>query len=181
MKNKITCKQIQAILPFYLKGRVNPALTEVIEEHLASCKHCKELYLKAFEEYNEFSFIDAEIEPSVIQENDERFITKEYANFKKKLSAYVDSELEDSETIKIKKMTISNPLARRDLEDMYLFKRLLHSSFERTKENCKHDFSKLIIKNLDDQSFYQTDYFVKIGAILLFISAVLSISIFTGT
>lgn len=177
MKNKITCKQIQAILPFYLKGRVNPALTEIIEEHLATCKHCKELYLKAFDEYNDFSFIEAE---SVPDEDTERFATKEYANFKKKLSAYLDSELEDSETIKIKKMTISNPLARKDLEDMYLFKRLLHSSFERTKENCKHDFSKLIVKKLDDQNFYQTDYFVKIGAILLFISAILSIGFFTG-
>lgn len=180
MNKKITCKQIQAILPFYLKGRVNPALTELIEEHLATCKHCKELYLKAFDEYNDFSFIDTEPEPIEIEDSDERFVTKEYANFKKKLSAYLDSELEDSETIKIKKMTISNPLARKDLEDMYLFKRLLHSSFERTKENCKHDFSKLIVKRLDDQNFYQTDYFMKIGAILLFISAVLSISFFAG-
>lgn len=179
MKNKITCKQVQAILPFYLKGRVNPALTEIIEEHLATCKQCKELYLKAFDECNDFAFIDAEVEP-VSEENNERFATKEYANFKKKLSAYLDSELEDSETIKIKKMTISNPLARKDLEDMYLFKRLLHSSFERTKENCKHDFSRLIVKKLDDQNFYQTDYFMKIGVILLFISAILSISFFTG-
>lgn len=178
MKNKITCKQIQAILPFYLKGRVNPALTEIIEEHLAICPHCKELYLKAFDEYNDFAFID--VEPDTEDEDNERFATKEYANFKKKLSAYLDSELEDNETIRIKKMTISNPLARKDLEDMYLFKRLLHSSFERTKENCKHDFSKLIVKKLDDQNFYQTDYFMKIGAILLFISAILSISFFTG-
>ncbi len=178
MKNKITCKQIQAILPFYLKGRVNPALTEIIEEHLATCPHCKELYLKAFDEYNDFAFID--VETAAEDEDNERFATKEYANFKKKLSAYLDSELEDNETIRIKKMTISNPLARKDLEDMYLFKRLLHSSFERTKENCKHDFSKLIVKKLDDQNFYQTDYFMKIGAILLFISAILSISFFTG-
>ncbi len=179
MKNKITCKQIQAILPFYLKGRVNPALSELIEEHLENCPHCKELYLKAFDECNDFSFI--ELEENAVEENNDRFVTKEYANFKKKLSAYFDSELENSESIKIKKMTISNPLARKDLEDMYLFKRLLHSSFDRTKESCKHDFSKTIVKKLDDQNFYQTDYFVKIGAILLFISAVLSISFFTGS
>lgn len=186
MEKKITCKQIQAILPFYIKGRVNPALTEIIEDHLATCQKCKELYLRAFEEYNDFPFLDAEIELNDINdveeefENNDRFMTKEYVNFKKKLSAYLDSELEDKENIKIKKMTISNPLARKDLEDMYLFKRLLHSSFERTKENCKFDFSKQIIKKLDDQNFYQTDYFVRLGAILLFISAVLSISIFVG-
>lgn len=178
MKNKITCKQVQAILPFYLKGRVNPALTEIIEDHLSSCKHCKELYLKAFDELNDFAFIEAEPEAQV-ESSDERFETKEYANFKRKLSAYLDSELEDSENIRIKKMTISNPLARKDLEDMYQFKRLLHSSFARTKDNCRHDFSKIILKKLGDQNLSQADLFMRIATILLFLSAILSISFFT--
>lgn len=175
MKNKITCKQVEAILPFYLKGRVNPALTEIIEEHLSSCKHCKELYLKAFEECDDFAFIDADIETPIEENSHERFVTKEYADFKRKLSAYFDSELEDNENIRIKKMTISNPLARKDLEDMYRFKRLLHSSFARTKERCKYDFSKTILKKLDAENISQVDYFMHIATILLFISAVLSI------
>ncbi len=178
MHKKITCKQVQAILPFYLKGRVNPALTEIIEEHLSTCKHCKELYLKAFEECDDLIFIDADIE-SPAEESQERFATKEYADFKRKLSAYLDSELEDNENIRIKKMTISNPLARKDLEDMYQFKRLLHSSFARTKERCKHDFSKIILKKLDTENISQADYFMRIATILLFLSAVLSISFFT--
>ncbi|MCM1009396.1 MAG: zf-HC2 domain-containing protein [Fusobacterium sp.] len=172
MQKKITCKQVEAILPFYLKGRVNPALTEIIEEHLANCKHCKELYLKAFDECSNFAFIEAETQEEA---DDERFATKEYADFKRKLSAYLDSELEDNENIRIKKMTISNPLARKDLEDMYQFKRLLHSSFARTKENCKHDFSKIILKKLGEQNVSQADFFMHIATILLFLSAVLSI------
>lgn len=175
MHKKITCKQVEAILPFYLKGRVNPALTEVIEEHLAECKHCKELYLKAFEEYNDFACIEAEVEAQEEEISHDKFVTKEYADFKRKLSAYLDSELEDNENIRIKKMTISNPLARKDLEDMYQFKRLLHSSFARTKENCKHDFSKIILKKLGEQNVSQADFFMHIATILLFLSAVLSI------
>lgn len=178
MQKKITCKQVQAILPFYLKGRVNPALTELIEEHLATCKHCKELYLKAFDEYNDFACIEAEVEAQE-EISEERFATKEYADFKRKLSAYLDSELEDNENIRIKKMTISNPLARKDLEDMYQFKRLLHSSFARTKENCKYDFSKIILKKLGEQNISQADFFMRVATILLFLSAVLSIGFFT--
>lgn len=181
MNKKITCKQVQAILPFYLKGRTNPEINELIENHLINCKTCKEIYLRAINEETSFALVDDEIELSEVDVDDNRFVTKEYANFKKKLSAYLDSELEDSENIKIKKMTISNPLARKDLEDMYLFKRLLHSSFQRTKENCKYDFSKNIIKRLDDSSFYHTDFFVKIGMILLVLSVILSISFFTNT
>lgn len=176
MQKKITCKQVEAILPFYLKGRVNPALTEIIEEHLAVCKHCKDLYLKAFEEYNSFACIEADTPGESVEE---KFATKEYADFKRKLSAYLDSELEDNESIRIKKMTISNPLARKDLEDMYQFKRLLHSSFERTKENCKHDFSKIILKKLGEQNVSQADFFMHIATILLLLSAVLSIGFFT--
>lgn len=178
MQKKITCKQVEAILPFYLKGRVNPALTEIIEEHLSNCKHCKELYLKAFEEYNDFAFIEAEVEAEVDNSQD-RYATKEYADFKRKLSAYLDSELEDNENIRIKKMTISNPLARKDLEDMYRFKRLLHSSFERTKDNCRHDFSKIILKKMGDKNLSQADYYMRIATFLLFLSAILSISFFT--
>ncbi len=176
MQRKITCKQVEAILPFYLKGRVNPALTEIIEEHLANCKHCKELYLKAFDECNDFAYIEAEVQEPV---GEERFATKEYADFKRKLSAYMDSELEDNENIRIKKMTISNPLARKDLENMYQFKRLLHSSFARTKENCKYDFSKIILKKLGEQNVSQADFFMQVATILLFLSAVLSIGFFT--
>lgn len=172
MYRKITCKQVQAILPFYVKGRVNPDITALIEEHLSTCKACRELYLNALSE----EVLCAEAPVIEAEEPEDKFATKEYANFKKQLSAYLDSELEDNENIKIKKMTISNPLARKDLEDMYQFKRLLHSSFARTKENFKYDFSKSIIKNLDDANFYQTDYFVKLGIFLLFISALLSIS-----
>ncbi len=181
MQKKITCKQMQAILPFYIKGRVNPALCEIIEEHLANCPKCHELYLKTYEDEGDFAFLDAEIESipdEIYYDDEERFATKEYANFKKKLSAYLDSELEDSENIKIKKMTISNPLARKDLEDMYLFKRLLHSSFLRTRDNCKYDFSKSIIHKITNENPPHADYILKIATFLLVVSAALSISLF---
>ena len=41
-------------------------------------------------------------------------------------------KLDDFQNIKIKKIAISNPLARQDLENIYTFKKLLHNSFEKT-------------------------------------------------
>ena len=119
MRQKISCKQVQAILSFYIKGRVSPALNEIIEEHLNSCPKCKNLYLKMFENSDNTDYVKADNDTDFWDEIDkEKYSTREYENFKQKLSAYFDSELEDNETIKIKKMTISNPLARKDLENM---------------------------------------------------------------
>jgi len=169
MLKKITCKQVQAILPFYLKGRVNPLLCAMIEEHLSSCKKCKELYMQAIDENQDLCMLSIDTTTK-----NEHYATKEYEKFKLKLSAYLDSELDDSESIKIKKITISNPLARKDLENMYQFKRLLHSSFNRTMEKCKLDFSKNIVKKLNNKQFVSSDYLLRITTVILIISTILA-------
>ena len=64
------------------------------------------------------------------EEIENPYITKQYKDFRSNLSAYVDNELDNQDSIKIKKIAISNPLARQDLENIYTFKRLLHSSFQ---------------------------------------------------
>lgn len=93
------------------------------------------------------------------------FQTRQYEEFKANLSAYVDNELNDDENIKIKKITISNPLARQDLEDIYTFKKILHSSFEKTRNDVKEDYSRYIlnqIENISDTN--EIDPFFKIIA-----------------
>lgn len=176
MIKKITCKQVQAIMPFYLKGTVNPLLAEIIEEHLESCDKCKDFYFNAIEKMeNSDNIIDCK--PINIDTNHD-YKTKEYQKFKQKLSAYLDSELEDSENIKIKKITISNPLARKDLEDMYSFKRLLHSSFARTMENCKFDFSKQIIKKVSENNNINADNLIKVSIAILSLSIIVIAAFF---
>ena len=77
-----------------------------------------------------------------------QYDTTQYATFKENLSAYVDNELSDNENIKIKKIAISNPLARKDLEEVYAFKQLLHSSFNKTKSNLKQDYAKKTLEKM---------------------------------
>ncbi len=85
------------------------------------------------------------------------------------LSAYVDNELNTSDNIKIKKMTISNPNARKELEMMYKFKKVIHSAYEKTKNDSKFDYSKDIIAQLQDTPDYTTTYFYKLAAIFFII------------
>ena len=97
------------------------------------------------------------------EEIENPYATKQYEDFKSNLSAYVDNELNSIDSIKIKKIAISNPLARQDLENIYTFKKLLHSSFEKTKNELKNDYSKTTIcqfkhDNADEKinfSFYK--------------------------
>ena len=153
---KISCKQVKSILPFYIKGTVNQFIADLVEEHLETCENCKKLYIKLLDEYNK-SFLsdleDIEIDISTPESkfDTEIYVTNEYQTFKKKLSAYFDSELDNKEQIRMKKLTISNPLARRDFEQMFRFKRLLHSSFEKTKSNFKKDFSVAIMKKISEK------------------------------
>ena len=85
------------------------------------------------------------------------------------MSAYVDNELNTDENIKIKKMTISNPSARKRLETMYKYKNLCIQLLKKTKNSSKYDYSRDIIANLQDNTDYTTNYFYKlIAAFLLY-------------
>ena len=75
--------------------------------------------------------------------------SQQYRLFKTNLSAYIDNELSSDESLKMKKYTISNKQARKDLEDSYNIRRLMNESFLKTKNEAKKDFSKTIIKQLE--------------------------------
>ena len=79
----------------------------------------------------------------------EKYQTTQYKEFKNNISAYIDNELDEKDSVRIKKIAITNPLARKDLEDMYTFKRLLHNSFEKTRSEWKTDYSRQVINKMD--------------------------------
>ena len=71
-------------------------------------------------------------------------------------------------------MTISNPNARKELETMYKYKKILQSSYEKTKDDIKLDFSKQILNEIQDNNDYTTNYFYKIaGVFVVLISAII--------
>lgn len=70
----------------------------------------------------------------------------QYRIFQNNLSAYIDNELPSDESIKIKKYTINNKKARKELEDTYNIRRLMSESFNKTKMDARQDFSRNVIR-----------------------------------
>lgn len=158
MKKKLNCEQISALIAFYLDGTLSPKLAKYVQEHIENCTQCQDRYCK-----------EIIIDTFVSDDINNSYITKQYEIFKDKLSEYVDNELDDTENIKMKKITISNPLARQDLEDIYSFKKLIHSAYEKTKNELKTDYSKNVINQLLQNKSYISFY--KISALFFIMIA----------
>ncbi len=148
MQHQLTCEQVSALLSFYVEDKLSEKLSEYIRLHLESCPSCLEKYLKMKNMINKFMDIQN-------KEIENPYANKQYEDFRNNLSAYIDNELNDFENIKIKKIAISNPLARQDLENIYTFKKLLHSSFEKTKNDLKNDYSKSIISQIKHEDIQE--------------------------
>ena len=50
----------------------------------------------------------------------------QYQLFKNNLSAYIDNELNDDENLRIKKLTINNKNARKELEDSFNLRKIMN-------------------------------------------------------
>lgn len=148
---EITCAQMDVLLSFYVEGGLSKALKLKVEEHLKKCPTCREKYeiIKTMIQNLKVSVEDRE---EIYSSN----LNSQYRIFQNNLSAYVDNELPQEESIKIKKFTINNKQARKDLEDTYHIRRLMSESFNKTKADAKQDFARSILRQLnpnDDYSF----------------------------
>lgn len=154
MTNELTCNQVIALMSFYVEDKINQKLKKYVDEHLKKCPKCREIYMQSKKIVNHILTLG--------DFSDEKpYQTKQYEDFKQKLSEYVDNELDETESLRIKKISISNPLARKDLENIYTFKKMLHNSFEKTKADFKYDYSKQIITSLNKKD-EKNDIFIKI-------------------
>ncbi len=171
---ELNCNQVITLLTFYIEGKLSKKLSMNVEYHLNTCKSCREKYTKLRKILQNFQEIKEKVtsdEPSWLEED---YNTPQYKRFKENLSAYVDNELSNDDNIKIKKIAIANPLARRDLENIYSFKQLLQSSFNKTKNNMKYDYTKktlnkLSIKNEETEDESLTKIITVFTGIMIFV------------
>lgn len=180
MSVNLTCTQVGALLSFYIDDKLNDQLKQFVEAHLEVCPTCRAKLeslknminglREVHEKLKEISTDDVEVGEDSPQ-------SAQYDAFKVNLSAYVDNELCDEENIKVKKYIISNPKARKDLENIYNLKKLMANSFDKSKNDMKDDYSKYILKRIDIQEeIYGQDSFAKVVALFIFILTVFSLT-----
>ena len=168
MKKHLTCNQVASLINFYIEGKLNQTLKEYVDLHISECHSCREKITELKSLLIKYNALKEKHDKNLKLDN------KIAANnFQKNLSAYVDNELNSDENIKIKKITISNPEARKELETMYQFKKILQASYQKTKNNYKFDFSKNIIAQISDEDYYSTTYFNKILIVFVTVLALI--------
>lgn len=160
MNKDLTCNQVSALINFYIEGKLNPRLREYVNIHIARCPACRKKIEDLQKILNKFN----KKQMKQYETAEETHINPEFIH---NLSAYIDNELNSNENIKIKKMTISNPTARKELETMYKFKKILHSAYEKTKTENKFDYTKNIMNQIQDGAEYTTTYFYKLATIFI--------------
>ena len=121
MNKNLTCSQVLALINFYIDNKLNPTLKEYIDMHLLNCPNCRKKFEELKNIIQKYSNNSTQEQP---------LLSKEFIH---NLSAYVDNELDSGENIKIKKQTVANPHARRELEYMYKFQKLMQQAYEKTR------------------------------------------------
>lgn len=176
MTVNLTCTQVGALLSFYMDDRLNDQLRQFVAAHLETCPTCRAKYEALKNMVKGLREVHENISTMGPEEKKNSAETPQYNEFKTNLSAYIDNELTDDENIKVKKYVISNPDARKDLEKMYELKKVLHNSFDKTKNDFKDDYSKYILKRIDIQEeVYGSDSFARVAAIFIILFAACTI------
>ena len=172
---EITCLQMDVLISFYIDGELSDALKTKVEEHLKECPVCRA-------KLNIISSLFTDVKKKYCSNEDEEVYStnvhssSQYQFFKKNLSAYVDNELPEEENVKMRKYTIGNKKARRELEDAYKIRKLMRDSFRKSKAETKRDFAKKVMKQakLDDKSDLGFNPLISVG--FAFVMTVILIS-----
>ena len=169
---EITCTQMDVLISFYIEGDLSKVLKGKVEENLKNCPTCR----AKFEIINSLL---KDLKESVENEQEEALSTiqnSQYRLFQNNLSAYVDNELPPEENIKIKKFTINNKKARKELENTYNIRKLMNDSFQKTKSESRQDFSKNVMKQLDMSSEASLGFHPLLKVAIAFVLTVLLLS-----
>ncbi len=173
---EITCSQMDVLISFYIDGDLSKALKEKVEAHLKICPTCRAKYDIVKSMLNDLR--NSFNEDGYDNENSEsnNVLSRQYRVFQNNLSAYIDNELSPEENIRIKKYTINNKNARKELEHNYNIRKLMSDSFSKTQLGAKQDFSKKILKQLDPNDEYNLAFHPVLKVAAAFVFTVLALT-----
>jgi hypothetical protein len=178
---KITCKQFEELIPFYLNDELSENLKKAFLEHLHNCPNCHikfEMFNSIVKDlkdaYNQISY---ELNSDEIIDIEPENITTENSEINSNLSAYIDNELSDDMNVEIRKNIISKPNLRKKIDKLYNLRKVITNSFNDEKTKLKTDFVKDTMKKLQTKQKPQTT-FLHCFCFLLFVITVAIVSFF---
>ena len=172
---EITCLQMDVLISFYIDGELSESLKAKVEEHLKECSVCRA-------KLNIISSLFTDVKKKYCSQNEEEVYSTnvhssgQYQFFRNNLSAYVDNELPEEENIKMRKYTIGNKKARKELEEAYKIRKLMRDSFRKSKADTKPDFSKKIMKQAEIDDKNELGFNPLVSVAFAFVMTVLLIS-----
>lgn len=175
---KLTCSQMDVLISFYIENELSSSLKKQVEEHLFECSTCMAKYEIVKSMINDMKNSYAESASFTKTDSSSSANSEQYRVFKTNLSAYIDNELPNNDVIKMKKFTINNKRARKDLEDSYNIRRLMNDSFKKTKAETKKDYSKSVLKQLELEKEVFSGFHPAINLLIIFTLSVLVIATF---
>lgn len=177
---KITCKQFEELIPFYINDELSKSLKNAFIEHLHNCPNChikfnmlNSIVNDLKDAYNQLIFDNSNNDDSIIdvvaEENSD-----ELNELNINLSAYIDNELNDDINVQIRRNIISKPALRKKIERLYNIRKLMTDSFNDEKNRLKTDFSRNIIKKIQAKQQNQSESYIQC---FIFLGIVISIVI----
>ena len=152
MKNKEICKKVVSLLALYIENKLEIEEKIFVETHFLSCTECYNKYLEMKEIIGNLHFEYEKLlnEFEKIETNN-MFNIREYEMFYQNISPYIDDELCYDESIKFRKYLLKSKPARAELANAYSLKNSIRSSVATFKDNVSVNFSKKIIKQLQNE------------------------------
>ncbi len=182
MDNSI-CKKVVSMLSLYIENKLDDDDRFFIENHFLQCSECYRKYLEMKDIINNLHF---EYEKLLNEferiENNKTFNIREYEIFYKNISPYIDDELCYDDSIKFRKYLLKSKPARSELASAYGLKNNIRNSIAVFKDNSNINFSKRIIKRLQDENKDSFDNVYKRAAVVLgfMISTLVLVSVYMG-
>ena len=175
-QDKMACNQVTALLSYYINGKVSAQITYFIEQHLKRCKTCRARYEVLLKAITDIRDVKTQMENIELKKCVP--VTANSITFSEKMSAYLDNELSDEESLRFRRYAIANPLVREELEGMFKVKNAMNTSFERTKSDLKEDFTKNVMDEvkMEELIYEQEPLILKVLAIFIFLFVFLSVS-----
>ncbi len=156
---KLTCKQFEELLPFYLNDELSDTLKTAFVEHLHNCPNChikfnmlNSIVNDLKDAYNQLIFEPQKENLTTLTEDNKE--NDDSAD----LSAYIDNELNDNINIQIRRNIVTKPKLRKKIEQLYSVRKLLTDSFNNQKNRLKNDFSKEIMKRINKKQQRKDNY-----------------------